>query len=74
MKTRKQIWDRKQRCDFALQHFFSAVQNPIELTDENFKYIEHSYQELMKNIQLAKQEMDKYIGSDEYYEEIKKYQ
>ena len=74
MNTRKEIWDRKQECEFALQHFFSAVQNPIELTYEDIEYMQHSYQDFLRNIQLAKEEMMRYIGSDEYFAEIKEYQ
>jgi hypothetical protein len=49
---------------------FATVQNPILITAEDMKYVNLAYNDLMKNIQLSMQEMEKFFVSEEYYNEI----
>jgi len=53
MTTREEIFNRKEQCIQDLNCFFAAVQNPIPITDEDMKYVNLAYNDLMRNIQVS---------------------
>jgi hypothetical protein len=70
MTTREEIFNRKGQCIQDLHCLFAVVQNPIPITNEDMKYVNLAYNDLMRNIQLSMQEIERFLRSKEYLKEI----